>query len=113
MAGRCHKLESGNVCLPVTLMLAKRYFCFWIGAAAVVYPVLVLIHYFALLQTPAGLVGDSGIDMLRDFGLVEGAAAQATFVFLFLHSSLDCRICSSALNIISRTGMPKTVVGKV
>ena len=96
VAGGCFAID---MCLPATLMLAERYLRFWIGAAGVVYPILVLIHYLALLKSPAGLVGDRGIGIIRNFGLLEGAGYFFLFVFA-LFTRRQSR--TSALNIIKQ-----------
>ena len=88
VAGGCFFIE---ILLTTTLFMAERYLRFWIGLAGIGYPIFVLVHYLAFLQEPNGLVGDQGIDFLRNFGLLEGAS----YLVLFMVANILRRLSRS------------------
>ncbi len=63
--------------LALILFSADRVVRVWLVVAGVMYPAIILLHYW-LLGRPAGFVGASGIGLIRKTGLNDG------FFFLWM-----------------------------
>ncbi len=66
-----HCLVDGLLRVALLFFSADRVVRVWLVVAGVMYPAIILLHYW-LLGRPAGCVGASGIGLIRKTGLNDG-----------------------------------------